>query len=234
MSDSSRAGPNPSARKPCPPFDFGTHDQYDFYLRMGPLANANEKYLKKKIVYWNDILKHPAYDEFWQSRAQAPHMKNVTPATLFVGGWFDAEDLSGPLKLSAPLRRRAARLRTRWSWGRGATAAGRAAMATRWAISTSPPRPASSFASTSNCRSSSQNLKGKGDGLKTAPDNEIPKAWVFETGTNNGLRFDHWPPKNAADASRSTSRQRWRCRCRPPAAQAYDEYVSDPAKPVPF
>src|SRR6476646_2094321 len=82
-----------------PQFDFGTPDQYDFYLRMGPLSNANERYLKNQNTYWNDVLKHPAYDEFWQSRAQAPHMKNVTPAVLWVGGWFDAEDLAGPLKL---------------------------------------------------------------------------------------------------------------------------------------
>ena len=52
-----------------PRFDFGTPDQYDFYLRMGPLANANEKYLKNENPYWNDMLKHPNYDEFWQSRA---------------------------------------------------------------------------------------------------------------------------------------------------------------------
>jgi putative CocE/NonD family hydrolase len=81
------------------PFDFGTADQYDFYLRMGPLANSNEKYLKNENPYWNDNLAHPTYDEFWSSRALAPHMHNVTPAALFIGGWFDAEDLSGPLKL---------------------------------------------------------------------------------------------------------------------------------------
>src|SRR5450432_2588238 len=66
---------------------------------MGPIANADELYLKGKSSYWSDIVKHPVYDEFWQSRAQSPHMKHVTPATLFVGGWFDAEDLAGPLKL---------------------------------------------------------------------------------------------------------------------------------------
>ena len=74
-------------------------DHYDFYLRMGPLANANKLYLKDQNPYWNQVLQHPNYDEFWQSRAQSPHMKHVTPATLFVGGWFDAEDLAGPLKL---------------------------------------------------------------------------------------------------------------------------------------
>ena len=81
------------------PFDFGTKDQYDFYLRMGPLANSNELYLKNQNPYWTDNLIHATYDEFWSSRALAPHMHNITPAALFIGGWFDAEDLSGPLKL---------------------------------------------------------------------------------------------------------------------------------------
>ena len=66
---------------------------------MGPLANANEKYLHNENVYWDDLLKHPNYDTFWQTRAETPHMNHVKPAVLWVGGWFDAEDLSGPLKL---------------------------------------------------------------------------------------------------------------------------------------
>jgi putative CocE/NonD family hydrolase len=80
-------------------FNVGDPDAYDFYLRMGPLANSNEKYLKNENTYWNYNLDHPTYDEFWHSRALAPHMKNIKPAVLFVGGWFDAEDLAGPLKL---------------------------------------------------------------------------------------------------------------------------------------
>ena len=54
---------------------------------------------KNQNPYWDDNLKHPTYDEFWQSRAHAQYMKNTTPAVMFVGGWFDAEDLAGPLKL---------------------------------------------------------------------------------------------------------------------------------------
>ena len=63
----------------------GTPDEYAFYLGMGPLSGANEKYLKNKNVYWNDNLKHDAYDPFWANRALAPHMRNITPAALFVG-----------------------------------------------------------------------------------------------------------------------------------------------------
>ena len=94
---------------------------------MGPLANANERYLKNESPYWNDVLQHSTYDEFWQSRAQWPHMKNVTPAMLLVGGWFDAEDLAGPLKLFRAIEENGPRRRTHWSWGRGRMADGRAA-----------------------------------------------------------------------------------------------------------
>src|SRR5260370_35567224 len=74
---------------------------------MGPLANSNEKYLKNTSVFWTDLLKHPNYDEFWQKRALAPHMKNVRPAVMFVGGWFDVEELAGPLKLFPALEQNA-------------------------------------------------------------------------------------------------------------------------------
>src|SRR5580658_5680099 len=54
-------GPEPSRPLRRIPFDYGTPDEYDFYLRMGPLSAANEKYLKNKNPYWDDNLKHPAY-----------------------------------------------------------------------------------------------------------------------------------------------------------------------------
>src|SRR5579864_8238460 len=92
--------PDPERPQRSVPFDYGTADAYDFYLHgMGPLANSNEKYLKNANPYWTDNLRHSRYDEFWQSRSLVPHMKNVKPAVMFVGGWFDAEDLAGPLKL---------------------------------------------------------------------------------------------------------------------------------------
>ncbi len=93
----------------------GTMDAYDFFLRMGPISNANEKYLKHESVFWDDTIRHTSYDEYWQARAQAPHMKNVTPAVMWVGGWFDAEDLCGPLKLFQCAREEWRRPpRTRW------------------------------------------------------------------------------------------------------------------------
>jgi putative CocE/NonD family hydrolase len=225
-------GDQPERPQPFSSFDYGTRDQYDFYLRMGPLANANERYLKNQNVYWNDILKHPAYDEFWQSRAQSPHMKNVTPATLFVGGWFDAEDLSGPLKLFRAIEKDGPKAPNTlvmgpwchgcWSRGDGLTLGD-----LNFASNTGE-----FFREHIELPFFIQNLKGKGDGLKTLPDNEVPKAWLFETGTNEWLRFAEWPPKNAAAKSLYLGGN-GTLSFTEPSAQAFDEYVSDPAKPVP-
>jgi putative CocE/NonD family hydrolase len=222
----------PERPQPFSAFDYGTKDQYDFYLRMGPLANANERYFKNQNVYWTDLLKHPAYDEFWQSRAQAPHMKNVTPATLFVGGWFDAEDLSGPLKLFRAIEKdgpKAANTLVMGPWCHGC-----------WSRSDGLTLGDLNFASNTGeffrehieLPYFIQNLKGKGDGLKTPPDNEIPKAWLFETGTNQWLRFAEWPPKNAALKSLYLGDNGTLSFTEAPTP-ASDEYVSDPAKPVP-
>ena len=80
------------------PFDFKTPDAYEFYQRMGPLANAEERYFKGGNFLWKDQVKHDTYDDYWKARNLAPHMHNVTCAVMTVGGWFDAEDLVGPFK----------------------------------------------------------------------------------------------------------------------------------------
>lgn len=223
---------DPERPQPRAPFDYGTQDQYDFYLRMGPLANANERYFHNENVYWDDLLKHPNYDAFWQSRAQAPHMKNVTPAVLWVGGWFDAEDLSGPLKLfyanekAGPVSPQTLIM---GPWPHGG-----------WARQDGDKLGNLNFASKTGefFREHIQlpfflaNLKGKGNGLKAAPDSSVPKAWVFATGTNEWTRFEQWPPKNSTERSLFFG-PGGTLSFDPAKSAAFDEYVSDPAKPVP-
>jgi len=80
------------------PFDFGTPDGYQFYLDLGPLSNVNTKYFKNGIPFWNEIAGHPNYDEYWQARNILPHLKNIKAAIMTVGGWYDTEDLYGPLQ----------------------------------------------------------------------------------------------------------------------------------------
>jgi uncharacterized protein len=214
------------------PFDFGTADAYDFYLRMGPLSNSNEKYLKNSNPFWNDNLKHAVYDEFWQRRALATHMKNVKPAVMFVGGWFDAEDLAGPLKLFRAIEKNGAvapETLVMGPWPHGG-----------WSRGPGDKLGNLDFASKTGefYRESielpffMEHLKGKGNGLKAKADSAVPKAMVFETGTKQWRRFDTWPPKNATarefyfDAAGKLAMSE-------PAAAGFDEYLSDPDRPVP-
>ncbi len=75
--------------------DWKTPDNYDFYLHAGALRNYNERYGMKDIPFWNDLMAHPDYNAWWQARNPRPHLKNVLPAVMTVGGLFDAEDCWG-------------------------------------------------------------------------------------------------------------------------------------------
>ena len=74
-----------------------TPDGYDFYRTLGPLSNVNKEYFKGERPFWTELTEHPNYDEYWQSRNILPHLNKTKPATLIVGGWYDTEDLYGPL-----------------------------------------------------------------------------------------------------------------------------------------
>ena len=93
-----KESPEPTTKFGRPGFEHGTPDGYKFFLEMGPLKNADNKYYKGEIAFWNEVLKHGTYDGFWQARNVRQHVKNIKPAVLTVGGWFDAENLFGALE----------------------------------------------------------------------------------------------------------------------------------------
>jgi putative CocE/NonD family hydrolase len=80
-------------------FDFDRRDTFEWYLRLGPLSNANARYLKGKLPTWNDFVEHQSYDEFWRRQAVAPYLGRPKVPTLNVAGWWDQEDFYGPLKV---------------------------------------------------------------------------------------------------------------------------------------
>ncbi|WP_367397886.1 CocE/NonD family hydrolase [Chryseobacterium sp. PCH239] len=75
-----------------------SEDGLKFYRDMGTLKDGYEKYYKNNF-FMTEIMNHTNYDEFWQKRGLLPHLKNINHAVMTVGGWFDAEDLSGPLNI---------------------------------------------------------------------------------------------------------------------------------------
>jgi uncharacterized protein len=215
-------------------FNFGTSDAYDFYLRMGPLAESNAKYFKNENAYWDVNLDHPDYDKFWQVRSLAPHMRNIKPAVLFVGGWFDAEDLAGPLKLFKALEKNGPSapdtlvmgpwLHGGW-WGMDGDRLGSLSFGSK---------TGEFFRESIELPFFVYHLKGKGDGLKGPKDGAVPKAWLFATGVNEWRRFDAWPPREAREKSLYLG-PGGKLTFEPAASEAgaFDEYISDPSKPVP-
>jgi len=209
------------------PFEFGTKNGYDFYLNAGSIGNLS-KLLQGKSALFDDQMQHNTFDDYWKARDLAPHMKNIHCAVLTVGGWFDAEDLQGPFSTFHAIDNNNpdifnALVVGPWvhgGWGRyDGEHLGRAEFAS----------------STGEFYRKNILFPFFEQYLKGAADAKLPKAYVFETGTNVWRRYSAWPPKGAASktlylhANGGLSFD-------PPGAEAatYDEYVSDPAKPVPF
>jgi putative CocE/NonD family hydrolase len=209
------------------PFDYGTKDGYEFYLSAGPLSNL-AKYLEGKSALWEDQVKHDTYDDYWKERNLAPHMKNIHCAVLTVGGWFDAEDLQGPFSTFHAIDKNNSGnfnglVIGPWVHGGWKRYDGeRLGRVEFWSNTGEFYRKNILFPFFE------QYLKGNGDA-------KLPKAYVFETGTNVWRRYSEWPPKEAQTKT-LYFRSGGGLSFDPPGSDpaAYDEYVSDPAKPVPF
>jgi uncharacterized protein len=218
---------NPELPESDPEFKYGTKDGYKFYLDMGPLVNSNERYYHYGNHYWTDIIVHPNYDEFWQSRNILPHLKNVKPAVLIVGGWYDAEDLAGTLKTYRTIGQQSPETDEKivmGPWVHGG-----------WARSRGDKLGDIKFGSdTAEFFRDQIEFPFFRHYLKDAPDPQLPKAYMFETGKNLWRREEQWPPRNAAAKRFYLAANRQLAVEAPKETSAFDEYVSDPNQPVPF
>ena len=210
-------------------FNFKTPDGYDFFLRMGPLANSDAALLKGRAPEWNEFLSHPTYDAFWQARNLRPHLKNIHCAVMTVGGWFDAEDLFGPLEIHRATERQnpgITNLLVMGPWSHG-----------EWGRGTGEKLgPISFHAKTAEFYREQIELPFFHHFLKGGDTNYVmTKAHIFETGTHQWRRFDAWPPNQAVARTlffRSGSALAFTAPT--DTGDAFDEYLSDPAKPVPY
>lgn len=211
-----------------PRFDYGTTDGYDFYLQLGSLSNAKKRFFNGFSKYWDDQVGHTNYDEYWKARNISAHMKNVRCAVLTVGGWFDAEDLVGPVRLFrsiAQLSPGTSNKLVMGPWVHGG-----------WAGTEGDHLGDVDFAAkTSAFYNENILLPFFREHLKDAADPKLPTAYMFETGKNVWRRYDSWPPKNTEPRA-LYFRADGRLSFDPPneARNAFDEYVSDPNHPVPF
>jgi hypothetical protein len=208
-------------------FDYGTPDAYDHFLRLGTVANIMKRF-KGQNNYINDVMKHGVYDEFWQARNVLPHLKKVTPAVMVVGGWFDAEDLYGPLKIYEAIEKNnpnAKNILVMGPWSHG-----------QWARGNGDSLGAIRFDSnTSLWYRENIELPFFNFYLKDKGEMKLPEATVFRTGANEWKSFNEWPPQGLQPAALYFNANGKLLFDAPgDTAEAFDEYASDPAKPVPY
>jgi putative CocE/NonD family hydrolase len=208
-------------------FSLDVHNAYNFFLDLGSLKNTNgPKYYDQKGEIWSQVVTHDTYDSFWRARNIRPHLTNIKPAVLVVGGWFDAEDMFGALRTYEAIEKQSPGNENRLvmgPWTHGA-----------WSATSWIKFGTYEFGNNLNdyykeIESNFFNfyLKGKGSF-------NLPEATVFETGSNQWKQYGSWPPVNAKN-SYFYFKKDGKLSIEPSKANyEFTEYISDPSKPVPY
>jgi putative CocE/NonD family hydrolase len=205
-------------------------DTYEWYLKLGSLANVETKYFHGKIPSWRDFATRPDYDEFWKRQAFAPWLNKVTAPILNVAGWWDQEDFYGPIKIYELLEghdKANQNFLVVGPWNHGGWSRGEGKKLGRIDFGS---------ATSEHYRRNilvpflAHYLKGKGS-------HGLPEALTFRTGANEWIRHNAWPPKqDVVDRKLFLQKDKGLSFDPPPTAaqQAFDSYTSDPANPVPY
>ena len=218
-------------------FKFDLYDTFEWYLKLGPLSNANEKFFHGSIPSWNDFVAHPNDDEFWQRQAFEPYLaslKTLKVPDLNVAGWWDQEDFYGPLKIYETLEKNDSSHMNYlvvgpWNHGGWARGDGRNLGKIDFESDTGKY-----FREKIQAAWFTYWLKDKG---------KLPldEALTFQTGSNKWELDDRWPPRRNVVERKLYFRESGRLSFDPPQPkrekaeeQEFDGYVSDPARPVPY
>ena len=202
-------------------------DMYTWYLSFPSLVALTDSTGAMRIPTWRRFVENPAYDSVWQRRAFERVVTGVTIPTLAVGGFWDQEDLFGPQATFAAL----ARLDRNgddhlvigpWSHGQWGYPGGESLGTVHWGSATSD-----SFLVNIEAPWFAYWLKGKGDG-------RFPVARMFDGGTDRWRGFDRWPPREAKNAALYFRAGGVLSFERPAGGEGFDEWVSNPADPVPY
>ncbi len=212
-------------------FDYGTPDGYRFFLDAGPVAQINEKYFKYSVPTWNEYMAHPNYDEYWARQNPLKYLTQVTHAVLNVAGWFDAEDFYGPLETYRAVERLNPKNQNAivigpWLHGGWASMPGDVLGDIPFGMPTGEY-----YRTDVELPFFIRHLK---DGFQLGSFTPV-EARVFETGGNTWQSFDAWPPRGVEPRTlyfQETGGLSFTAPGR--TSTTYDEYVSDPARPVPW
>lgn len=220
-----KEGPTKDAWYEFPKLD--SDDQFDFFLKTGPLSNL-DAYYDETNEFWTQLKEHPNYDEFWKSRGIIQHLENIEPAVMVVGGLFDAEDLYGPWETYKNIEKRSNNYNTvvfgPWSHGDWARTKKRQAVGNVYF----GDDISEYYQKEIETKFFNHWLKGEGNG-----DTTLPEAHIFDTGKKEWQSFDSWPPQqkmgvgfflgpnNTLAGSAASKNER-------------ETFISDPANPVPY
>jgi len=212
------------------PVPIDRYDAFDWYLELGSLANVSRTVLKgKSVPTWENFTAHPTYDAFWKARALPTYLTTLTVPTMTVGGWWDQEDFYGALKTYETLEKldtKGINYLVMGPWNHGGWSRGAGDSLGRISFDDST---GAFFREQAQAPWFAYWLKDKG----RLP---LPEALLFEAGSNRWRAFDSWPPKNGTrralyfgpDGALSFDAPKGR------QISAFDQYVSDPAHPVPY
>ncbi|MGZ5210363.1 MAG: CocE/NonD family hydrolase, partial [Kaistella sp.] len=200
-----------------------SEDGLKFYRDMGTLKEGYEKYYKDNF-FMTEIMNHPNYDEYWQKRSLLPQLKNVNHAVMTVGGWFDAEDLFGPLNIYKTIEKTSPKAKNTIVMGPFSHGA--------WGRETGKHFHNEIYFGDSIATYYQKNLETKffSHYLKgnTKTDAGLPEAVMYDTGKKEWKEFTQYPPKNSqkvsfylADGTLKNS-----------PSNNVSEYYSDPNNPV--
>jgi hypothetical protein len=216
------------------PFQYHSNDSYKFFMDLGPLKNVQTRYFGDTIKFWNDLMTHGTYDKFWKERNIRPHLQDLKPATLVVGGLFDAEDCFGALRTYDAIEKQnpgnnntlvmGPWFHGGWSGGTGGWYGEAAEVFCD--IKTDKP--------TSTWYQENIEFPFFQKYLKDKSGPELPEAMIFETGSNKWRRYETWPPENVSPISLYFHKDGFLSFNAPEEGNSFDEYISDPADPVPY
>lgn len=209
-------------------FDMNITDAYQFFLKLGPIKNANApQYFNNRARIWNEYLQHDTYDAYWQARNIRKHLTDVRPAVLTVGGWYDAEDLYGALHTYQAIEKQNPKATSRLVMGPWTHGAWSRPDWSKFGTYDFGQNTAQHYRQTLETPFFNYYLKDKGTF-------GAAEATLFDTGLNQWKDYPTWPPRaaeswpfylgNAGKLSTTT----------PTTGTHADEYISDPAHPVPY
>ncbi len=208
-------------------FKHYTNDIYKYYLEVGAIKNFS-KLLGDSILFWNDLMNHPNYDDWWKARDARVGCKNVKPAMLTVGGLFDAEDCYGAWRLYEAIEKQSPTTNNKivmgpWFHGGWSKGDGSFLGNVRFGSKTS-----NYFQENIEIPFFNYHLKGKGN------IDQLAEASIFFSGENKWRSLATWPPKEMTPTPIYFNDHSVLSFSKSATQNSSTSYVSDPSKPVPF